>query len=147
MNTFDDDPGQCTRGSGNLCSCKSLCRAQSAGQAATCVESEPTYPEKSCADHGHNKIVRTHGKMRIEFSSTNEDGCDKTADTSRDVYNSTAGEVDGASSTEVEEESVFSPYPVCEGIVYENTPQCDEPAVCLERNAFSKSAGDRKSVV
>src|SRR5690606_861246 len=139
MDAFDDNPRQSTGCSCNLCCSKSLCRAQSTGKTATCVESEPTYPEEPGTDHGHDEVIRTHGKVRVKFSSTDKDGSNKTAHAGRDVHHSTTGKVDSTSSTQFEQEAIACPYAVCKGIVYENSPPCDEPAVCFERDAFSKS--------
>src|SRR5690606_19237779 len=79
MDAFDDNPGQGACCCCDLSCCERLRRAQSTGKAATCIESEPTYPQKTCTNHGHDQVVRTHGKMRIKFSATNKEGSNKAA--------------------------------------------------------------------
>src|SRR5690606_3878088 len=142
VEAFDDNPGECSGSCSNLCCSKRLRCAQATGEAATCVESKPPYPEQPCTDHGQDKIIRTNGKMGVKLSATNEDGGDKATYTCRDVNDSTTGKVDCTGSAQVEQEAIACPHPVCKGIVYENAPQCDEPAIGSERYALGKGASD-----
>src|SRR5690606_10593842 len=142
VEAFDDNPGECSGSCSNLCCSKRLRCAQATGEAATCVESKPPYPEQTCTDHGQDKIIRTNGKMGVKLSATNEDGGDKATYTCRDVNDSTTGKVDCTGSAQVEQEAIACPHPVCKGIVYENAPQCDEPAIGSKRYALGKGASD-----
>src|SRR5690606_1261017 len=61
----------------------------------------------------------------------------------RDVNHSATGKVDCTCCTKVEEEAVFSPYPVGKGIIDDQTPQRDEEAVSFKRNTLGKRARDQ----
>ena len=132
---------------GNSChSGSSLSRYESVGSqsvGAKCgagVEAEPAEPQESCTEDYHRKVVRNHGNFAVAASLAEQDADGEAGYTGEDVNYEAAGEV---KSTELCEEAA-APYPVCHGVVDEDSPEENEHAECAEFHAFCKCTGDER---
>src|SRR5665811_781710 len=95
--------------------------------------------DRHCYDH----IVGTNNLVWVTSASSEKQGCNQTTYTSRYMNNSSTGKINGSFCTKVKKESVRSPNPVTERIIYKKTPDSNKKTVCFEINSFSKSPGNQ----